>query len=102
MLLAGVAMTGQGEALGMNMTEGRWYIVPAVVRIRAGGWTQGPVPIDGFELVRDDANASVLQSDRFELTVFRRPQPGPQPKIGLTATWTGQDEPIVLATVTEQ
>ena len=35
-MLAGVTMTGQGEALGMAMYEGRWYIAPSNVRINAG------------------------------------------------------------------
>ena len=101
-LLAGVAMTGQGEALGMAEFEGRWYIAPSNVRIRGGGWTQERVPVDGFALESDDTGASVLHNDRFELTVFRRPQPGPRPKIGLTATWDARDGTVVLAEVRER
>ena len=100
-MLAGVAMTGQGEALGLAMYDGRWYIAPTNVRIHGGGWTQERVPVDGFELQSDDAIASVLRNDRFELTMFRRPAPGPPPAIGLTATWEGQPEPVVLAEVRE-
>jgi hypothetical protein len=59
------------------------------------------VPVDGFELVSDDATASVLRNDRFELTVFRRPVPGARPRLGLTATWDGQEDGIVLAAVRE-
>ena len=44
----------------------------------------------------------VLRNDRFELTVFRRPVPGPRPAIGLTATWDGQPNPVVLAEVRER
>jgi hypothetical protein len=101
-MLAGVAMTGQGEALGMAVYDGRWYIAPSNVRIRGGGWTQERVPVDGFELVSDEATASVLHNDRFELTLFRRPVPGPRPEIGLSATWDGQDEAVVLAEVRER
>jgi len=101
-LLAGVAMTGQGEALGLAMYDGRWYIAPTNVRIHGGGWSQERVPVDGFELESDDATGSVLHNDRFELTVFRRPTPGPQPAIGLTATWDGQSDPVVLAEVRER
>ena len=43
-MLAGVAMTGQGEALGLARYEGRWYITPSNVRINGGGWTQERVP----------------------------------------------------------
>jgi hypothetical protein len=101
-MLAAVAMTGQGEALGLAVYDGRWYIAPSNVRIQGGGWTQERVPVDGFEVGRDDATSSVLRNDRFELTVFRRPVPGPLPAIGLTATWDGQPNPVVLAEVTER
>ena len=47
-MLAGVTMTGQGEALGMVVYDGRWYIAPTNVRIHGGGWGQERVPVDGF------------------------------------------------------
>ena len=100
-MLAGVTMTGQGEALGMAMYDGRWYIAPTNVRIQGGGWTLERVPVDRFDLERDDADASVLRNDRFTFTVHRRPAPGPRPTIGLTATWAGLPEPVVLAEITE-
>src|SRR5689334_18382380 len=89
LMLAGVAMTGQGEALGLAQYEGRWYIAPSNVRIQGGGWSLERVPVDGFELASDDGGPAVLRDDRFELTVFRRPVSGPRPAIGLTATWEG-------------
>jgi Maltokinase N-terminal cap domain len=98
-MLAGVAMTGQGEALGMAVYEGRWYIAPSNVRIQGGGSIPERVPVDGFEVDSDDATASVLHNDRIQLTLFRRPAPGPRPVIGLTATWDGQHQPVVLAEV---
>jgi hypothetical protein len=101
-MLAGVAMTGQGEALGLAVYEGRWYIAPSNVRIQGGGWTEERVPVDRFELEADDANSSVLRSDRFELTLFRRPRPGPRPTIGLTATWRDNRDPVVLAEVRQR
>lgn len=101
-MLAGVAMTGQGEALGMAVYDGRWYIAPSNVRIDGGGWTEERVPVDGFELESDDATASVLRNDRFDLTVFRRPVPGPRGAMGLTARWDGQVEPVVLAAVRDR
>ena len=100
-MLAAAAMTGQGEALGMVMHDGRWYIAPSIVRIQGGGWTHERVPVDGFEVEHDDATSVVLRNDRFELTMFRRPVPGPRPALGLTATWTGQSQPVVLAAVAE-
>ena len=101
-MLAAVAMTGQGEALGLAVYDGRWFIAPSNVRIRGGGWTQERVAVDGFELRSDDAHAAVLLNDRFELTMFRRPVAGAAPAIGLTATWEGQADPVVLAEVRER
>ncbi|MGH9135342.1 MAG: maltokinase N-terminal cap-like domain-containing protein [Ilumatobacteraceae bacterium] len=101
-MLAAVAMTGQGEALGMSVYDGRWYIAPTNVRIRGGGWTLERVPVDGFELESDGGGPAVLRNDRFEMTVFRRPVPGPRPTIGLTATWDGQGDAVVLAEVRER
>jgi hypothetical protein len=101
-MLAAVAMTGQGEALGMAQHEGRWYVSPTNVRITGGGWTLERVPVDGFEVDSDDSTSTVLRNDRFDLRVFRRPVPGPQPTIGLTATWKGLESPVVLAEVTDR
>ena len=100
-MLAAVTMTGQGEALGLGVYDGRWYIVPSNVRIEGGGWTQERVPVDRFELETDDATRSVLRNDRFELSVYRRPAPGERPPIGLTATWDGLPDPVLLAKVEE-
>jgi hypothetical protein len=100
-MLAAVAMTGQGEALGLVQFNDRWYVAPSNVRIQGGGWTQERVPVDGFELDSDEATASVLHNDRFDLTVFRRPVPGPRPAIGLTGAWDGHDA-VVLAEVRER
>lgn len=102
LMLAAVAMTGQGEALGMALHDGRWYIAPTNVRIQGGGWTEERVPVDDFEIADSDATSAVLRNNRFELTVFRRPEPGARPAIGLTATWVGQSNPVVLAEVRER
>jgi hypothetical protein len=80
----------------------RWYVVPSNVRIQGGGWTQKLATVDGFELESDDAARSVLRNDRFELTLYRRPVPGPRPPIGLTATWDGLADAVVLAEVRER
>jgi hypothetical protein len=101
-MLAGVTMTGQGEALGMVEHEGRWYVAPSNVRIEGGGWTQERVPVDGFELASDEPAGSVLRNDRFELTLFRRPVAGPRPAMGLTATWGGHGDAVVLAEIRER
>lgn len=99
MMLAAVAMTGQGEALGMTEYDGRWYIAPTNVRIQGGGWTQERVPIDCFNLESDDADASVLRNDQFELTLYRRPVPGVRSAMALSATWDDRDDDVILAAV---
>jgi maltokinase-like protein len=101
-MLAAVTLTGQGEALGMAVYDDRWYIAPSNVRIHGGGWTQERVPVDGFELRRDDAFGAVLDNDRFDLTLFRRPVPGPRPTLGLTATWDQQADPVVLVEMSQR
>jgi hypothetical protein len=76
-MLAAVAMTGQGEALGLAVYAGRWYIAPSNVRIQGGGWTEGEC--------RSMATSN-RQRRRFDLTttgsalLFRRPVPGPRPQ----------------------
>ena len=104
-MLAGVALTGQGAALGLVLHQGQWHIAPTHVRLHGGGWTQERACVDGLELVSaaDAAGApAVLRSDRFELMVHRRAAEGPQPPIGLTATWQDQPKPVVLAEIRER
>jgi hypothetical protein len=101
-MLAAVTMTGQGEALGMAVYDGRWYIAPTEVRIHGGGWSLERVPVDGFELDSDDGGPARLHNDRFDLTVHRRPVPGPRPAIALTATWDGRPDAVVLAEIRER
>jgi hypothetical protein len=103
LMLAAVTMTGQGEALGMVVYDGRWCIAPSNVRIHGGGWTLERAPIDGLELVTDDAAGSILRNDRFELTFHRRltPAPGTRAPLTLTATWDDHAEPVLLAQIRE-
>lgn len=101
-MLAAVALTGQGEAVGLVVYDDRWYVTPSKVRIQGGGWTQGRVPVDGFELEQAEATNAVLRNDRFDLTVFRQPIAAPRPAIGLTASWSGQADAVVLAEVRER
>lgn len=101
-MVAAVAMTGQGEALGMIEVEGRWRIAPTPVRIEGGGWTQERVPVDGFQLTDDDGGNLTYRNDGLELSFFRRPQPAPRPAMGLTAVWPGQAQPVLLAAVRDR
>ncbi len=101
-MLAAVTLTGQGEALGMVFSGDEWFIAPTNVRIRGGGWTLERVSADGFEAQAGDGITDVFRNDRFELTVYRRPMPGTQPSIGLTATWDGGPGRVVLAEIQER
>lgn len=101
-MLAAVAMTGQGEALGMAVYEGRWHIAPSQVRIQGGGWTQERVPVDGFEPVSAGPGDSQRRNERFDLTLYHRPRSGSPGGMRLTATWPGQDDPVMLASVEER
>lgn len=101
LMLAAVAMTGQGEALGMVLFDGSWRIAPANVRIQGGGWGLERVPVDQWQLESTDQGRVVLRNQQFELTFFRHPEPETRPPMGLSATWEGQVKPVLLATVTE-
>ena len=98
-LLAAATLTGAGQAVGLVEIDGRWVVVPIPVQLHGGGWSQERVAVDGFSVQQDDAEGAVLRNDRFALRVARRPAAGARPPIGLTATWPGQDEPVVLAEV---
>jgi len=101
-MLAAVSMTGQGEALGMARFDDRWYIAPSNIRLRGGGWTGERVPVDNFELESEAPDSAVLRNDRFELTVHRRLELGPQPAIGLRASWDGLTGDVVLAVIRDR
>jgi hypothetical protein len=98
-MLAAVSMTGQGQAVGMVVYDGRWFVAPSNVRLRGGGWSQQRVPVDGFERLSGGDDAAVFRNDGFELIVYRRPLQGSQPPIGLTATWSDIVGSVVLTEV---
>ncbi len=100
-MLAAVSMTGQGEALGMVIYEGRWHLAPAQIRITGGGWTDERACVDGFTLQPQSESDGVFHSERFELRVHRRPVPADRPPLALASTWDGQADPVVLAEVRE-
>ncbi|MEM7340561.1 MAG: hypothetical protein AAF467_18025 [Actinomycetota bacterium] len=102
MMLAGVTMTGQGEALGVAEVGGRWYVSPVGVRINGGGWGLEPVAVDQFQTDASAGDVVEWTNDRFHLRFHRRPVAAPRPAIALTATWDAQTEPVVLAEVSEQ
>jgi hypothetical protein len=77
-------------------------VAPSNVRIQGGGWAPKVALVDGFEHAATEGPTAVLRNDRFELTVHRRPVVGPKPPIGLTATWDGDPDPVVLTEVRER
>ncbi len=79
LMLAGVTMTGQGEALGLAVYEGRWYIAPTNVRIHGGGWTMERVPVDGFELASDDGGPAGAPQRSIRADRVPAPRPGTTP-----------------------
>ena len=102
LMLAAVAMTGQGEALGLVEFDGRWVVAPAAVRIEGGGWSGERVPVDGFQVIASAADGAVsMHNDRFALAFNRRLREAPRPPMGLAATWDGQTKPVLLAEVNE-
>jgi hypothetical protein len=100
-MLAAVTMTGQGEALGMVVLDGRMHIAPTNVRIEGGGWSLDRVAVDEFTSDDPPAESPVFTNDRFALTVHRRPIAQSRPPIALTARWAGH-EPVLLASLTER
>ncbi len=96
MLLAGVALTGQGIALGMAQHDGRWYAAPSTLSVVGGGGNAAPVAIDRF-VVEDPRGADVVAvSDHFEMKIHRKPTTAPHPSIGLRASWAGRSSDVVL------
>lgn len=96
-MLAAATLTGVGQALGLVVHDGRWLVVPPRIRLTGGSGDTSRVPVDGFASQPDEDGWAVLRSELFELRMARLPVAGPQPPTGLTATWKGQAEPVVLS-----
>lgn len=102
-MLAAVSLTGQGEALGMVVYGGEWFIAPTNVRLDGGGWTRERVSVDGFVEVSDGGASTVsFANDRFDLVVHRQLVPSDAPGLGLRASWDGQGQPVLLTEMTER
>lgn len=101
-MAAAVSLTGQGEALGMVVYDGQWFIAPTPVRIRGGGWPVDRVSVHGFATADVDAATVQFANAGFDMTVHRLPQPGAQPPLGLTATWDGLGESILLTEIAQR
>jgi len=99
-MLAGAAMTGQGEALGMVVYDGRWHIAPANVRLLGGGWNQDRVAVDEFTIEAETESSTTFGNDGFTLTFHRHPVAAERPPLGLSATLDAAPDPVLLAQVT--
>jgi hypothetical protein len=97
--LAAAALTGTGQSVAVVEDGGRRLVVPSAIRLGGGGWTGGPVAVDGLALVSDQADGAVLASDVLELRLARRPEVGDAPPIGLTAAIAGDPQTVVLVEV---
>jgi len=100
-VLAGVAISGYGQALGFARHDDRWYSVPDELLVRGTGMLTHRVPVDGFTIAAETADHEVLRNDKIELTVVRRIDDRQPPAIGLTVTWPGQPDPRTLVIARE-
>lgn len=97
-VLAGVAASGYGQALGFAEHDGRWYSVPDEIVVRGHGSAAGRLAVDRFAAAPTD-DAMIYTNDQIEMTVFRRLIDRPMPDIGLSAAWDGQTSPQPLVAV---
>lgn len=102
MMLAAVTLTGFGQSLGMAIQDGQWAAWPTEVRVEGGGWGAARVVVDGFSSGDITTVEPTFGNDQFDLRLYRRPVSGCRPPIGLTATWTESNEPVVLAEIHER
>lgn len=100
--VAGVAACGYGQSLGFASVEGRWQAWPESARVCGFGSVDGRVLVDGFERVSSTATEDTMRNERLELTMFRALAHRPAPPIGMAATWPGQSDAMVLASVCER
>lgn len=100
-MLAAATLTGVGQAAEVISREGRSLTRPPSVVLSGGGWAGPSVAVDGWADPVQDGSWTVLVSADLELRLARRPSPGAAPvgSHGLSATWTGQLQPVLLATV---
>ncbi len=101
MVLAGVALTGQGEALGWALHEGRWYVAPTAITLgHRGTRAVEPAAVDGLRLHADHGSHVTFRRGRLEVTLHRHLHPATAAAMGLTATWDALPQPVLLASAT--
>lgn len=100
-MLAATTLTGVGQAVELRVTEdGAWTRSPQV-RLSGRGSVEGTVRVDGWGAGEQDGDDTVFRSADLELRLARFPRPVFTCRAALLGTWTGQEEPAVLATVAQ-
>lgn len=101
-LLAAAVLADAGQAEEYFEVDGKREVRPASMTL-TGSRTgrpvpSGPVSTGPVSAGSGDGGVTVVQVGDVELAVVRRPVPAEVPGSGrLTGTWSGQDEPVLLA-----
>ncbi|MFC0100509.1 hypothetical protein ACFFKH_23675 [Micromonospora marina] len=101
-LLAAAVLADAGQAEEYFEVDGKREVRPASMTLtgsRTGrAVPTGPVPAAPVPAGPGDGGVTVVRVGDVELAVVRRPVPAEAPGSGgLTGTWPGQDEPVLLA-----
>ncbi|WP_026267786.1 hypothetical protein [Micromonospora sp. CNB394] len=101
-LLAAAVLADAGQAEEYFEVDGKREVRPASMTLtgsRTGrAVPTGPVPAAPVPAGPGDSGVTVVRVGDVELAVVRRPVPAEAPGLGgLTGTWPGQDEPVLLA-----
>lgn len=97
--LAGALLAGEGQAEQYLEKDGRRELLPESMRISSTGLPSGGELVDAPAVGPDEWTASTLSEGDWEFSVVRLLDldGAPAPDPSLTATWAGQEIPVVLA-----
>ncbi|WP_433495684.1 CG0192-related protein [Micromonospora sp. CA-248089] len=96
-LLAAAVLADAGQAEEYFEVDGKREMRPASMTL-TGSRTGRPVPTGPVSAGPVDSGGTVVRVGEVELAVVRQPVPADVPPAGgLTGTWPGQDEPVLLA-----
>ncbi|MFI7302604.1 hypothetical protein ACIBM8_05275 [Micromonospora aurantiaca] len=96
-LLAAAVLADAGQAEEYFEVDGKREVRPASMTL-TGSRTGRPVSAGPVSTGSGDGGVTVVRVGDVELAVVRRPVPAEVPGSGgLTGTWPGQDEPVLLA-----
>ncbi|MEU8312388.1 hypothetical protein [Micromonospora sp. NPDC048887] len=101
-LLAAAVLADAGQAEEYFEVDGRREVRPASMTLTGSRTGRpvpaGPVPTGPASAGAGDGGVTLVRVGDVELAVVRRPVPSDVPAAGgLTGTWPGQDEPVLLA-----